>query len=332
MIIKIKKIAMNKINKIKLSLALISVMSISSCGKFTGKVIADTEVREDKVKADQITAQKLETDKKAKEDSAILTENQNAESLGFIKVDGGSFEMGSNESADENSPSFYDEKPVHKVTVSSFYIGKYEVTQREYQSVMGNNPSRFKGDNFPVEKVSFNDAINFCNKYNQSKGLPNAYDSNGNITNFKSYRLPTEAEWEYAARGGNKSQGYKYSGSNDENEVACCYSTNSGSKTHDVGTKKANELGIYDMSGNVWELVSDLYDENYYSKSPSNDPYNNVPSYDPIRVIRGGVWSSDSSARLWGNNAILWSVTSRGFTTQYHKFDFLGFRLSRTAP
>jgi formylglycine-generating enzyme required for sulfatase activity len=129
---------------------------------------------------------------------------------GFVKVEGGTFKMG-----DTFGYGPSDEKPMHSVKVDSFYIGKYEVTQKEYKAVMGNNPSNFKGDNLPVESVSFNKAVEFCNKYNKLKGLPNAYDSSGNIVNWKSYRLPTEAEWEYAAKGGNKSKGYKYSGSNN---------------------------------------------------------------------------------------------------------------------
>jgi len=144
---------------------------------------------------------------------------------------------------------------------------------------MGKNPSTFTGDNLPVEQVSWNKTQDFIKKLNQKTG--------------KNYRLPTEAEWEYAARGGNKSKGYKYAGSNNINDVAW-YTSNSNSKTHEVGTKLPNELGIYDMSGNVWEWCSDWYGENYYGSSPSNNPKG--PGTGDDRVLRGGSW--DDSVNL----------------------------------
>ena len=191
---------------------------------------------------------------------------------GFIFVQGGTFQMGSN---DGDS----DEKPVHSITVSDFYIGKYEVTQKEWKDIMGKNPSYFKGDNLPVEQVRWNDVQKFIKKLNIKTG--------GN------FRLPTEAEWEYAARGGNKSvtlsgvEGYKYSSSNDIGSVAW-YTSNSSSKTHPVGLKNANELGIYDMSGNVYEWCNDWYDTNYYKNSPKNNPQG--ASSGAYRVYRGGSW------------------------------------------
>ena len=148
------------------------------------------------------------------------------EPIGMVFVEGGTFQMGSN-SGDDN------EKPVHTVTVSSFYMDKTEVTQAEYRKVMGKNPSRFSGcDDCPVENVSWHDANEYAKKVGK--------------------RLPTEAEWEYAARGGNKSKGYNYSGSNDLDAVGW-YDNNSSGKTHPVAQKQPNELGLYDMSGNVWE-------------------------------------------------------------------------------
>lgn len=183
----------------------------------------------------------------------------------MVFVEGGTFDMGCNE---------YDqEKPVHSVTVGDFYIGKTEVTQAQYQAVMGNNPSSFKGDNLPVEQVSWNDAVAYCKKLSQKEGV--------------TYRLSTEAEWEYAARGGNQSRRYTYSGSNNVGDVAW-YCENSGSKTQPVGTKQPNELGIYDMSGNVWEWCNDWYDGNYYKNSPSRNPRGASSGSD--RVLRGGSW------------------------------------------
>ena len=169
------------------------------------------------------------------------------------------------------------EKPVHEVCVDDFYIGKYEVTQGQWKAIMGNNPSSFSscGDNCPVEKVSWNDIQDFIGKLNSKTG--------------KNYRLPTEAEWEYAARSGGKSE--KYSGGNDIDSVAW-YGSNSGRKTHPVGQKAANGLGLYDMTGNVWEWVSDWYSSSYYSESPKNNPKG--PNSGSHRLLRGGGWHGNS--------------------------------------
>ncbi len=204
----------------------------------------------------------------------------------FVFVHGGTFQMGSN---DGDS----DEKPIHSVTVSDFYIGKYEVTQKEWKEIMGSNPSNWKGNNLPVEKVSWYDAVEFCNKKSKAEGLTPCYTGSGKNTkcNFSAngYRLPTEAEWEYAAGGGSGSR-TKWAGTNSESSLSnyAWFSSNSGSKTHSVGGKKANELGIYDMSGNVWEWCNDWYDENYYSKSPKNNPQG--ASSGERSVLRGGSW------------------------------------------
>ena len=188
-------------------------------------------------------------------------------SIDMVRVEAGTFTMGA--TAEMKDP-WDDEKPTHRVTLTNdYYIGKYEVTQALWQTVMGNNPSWLKGDNLPVVLVSWDDCQEFISKLNRITG--------------KTFRLPTEAEWEYAARGGNKSRGYQYSGSNNLSDVAW-YDDNSGNKTHAVGTKQPNELGIYDMSGNVWEWCQDWYDE-YNSSSQVNPTGANSGS---DRVNRGG--------------------------------------------
>ncbi len=158
-----------------------------------------------------------------------------------------------------------------------YWIGKYEVTQKQYEAVMGNNPSEFKGDNRPVEYVSWHDAKAFCDKLNElyRDKLPAGYR----------FDLPTEAQWEFAARGGNKSKGYKYSGSDDIGDVAW-YLGNSNLH-HDVGQKRPNELGLYDMTGNVWEWCRDWYDDSY-SGYAVTDPTG--PQKGSNRVLRGGSW------------------------------------------
>ena len=196
----------------------------------------------------------------------------NGVSFKMIAVQGGTFTMGA--TSEQGSEAYDSEKPAHSVTLSSYYIGKTEVTQELWQAVMGNNPSEFKGNRKPVECVSWDDCQTFISKLNSLTG--------------KKFRLPTEAEWEFAARGGIKSKGYKYSGSNTLDDVAWYYG-NSGKTTHEVGTKSPNELGLYDMSGNVWEWCSDWFNSEYYSSSPSNNPTG--PSSGTDRVIRGGSWS-----------------------------------------
>jgi formylglycine-generating enzyme required for sulfatase activity len=203
---------------------------------------------------------------------------------GMVWVEGGTFQMGSTNG--EN-----DEKPVHSVTVRGFYMAEYEVTQREWQEIMGSNPSIRKGDAMPVENVSWLDAVEYCNRRSQREGLVPAYRGNGeNIScdfSATGYRLPTEAEWEYAAKGGNKDpMAYEYAGSNSPGGVAW-HTDNSGGSTHQVGTKQPNSLGLYDMSGNVWEWCWDRYGN--YSGSAQTDPRG--PSTGAYRVLWGGSWS-----------------------------------------
>ena len=193
----------------------------------------------------------------------------NGVSFTMIAVEGGTFQMGA--TSEQGGDAYDDELPVHSVTLSRYSIGETEVTQELWEAVMGSNPSYYGGyPQRPVEYVSWNDCQEFIKKLNQLTG--------------KNFRLPTEAEWEYAARGGNKSKGYKYSGSNTIDNVAWY----SSSITHDVKTKQANELGIYDMSGNVWEWCQDWYNSSYYSSSAENNPTG--PASGSYRVLRGGSW------------------------------------------
>ena len=229
----------------------------------------------------------------------------NGVSFKMVSVKGGTFKMGAQNSSSD-SPNYeadsnYDEAPVHDVTLSDYNIGETEVTQALWVAVMGSNPSNWLGDNLPVEKVSWNDCQTFITKLNKLTG--------------QTFRLPTEAEWEYAARGGSKSQGYKYSGSNTIDDVAW-YSSNSDGKTHEVGTKQSNELGLYDMSGNVYEWCQDLYGG--YPSQPCTNPTG--ASSGSLRVRRGGSW--DYASRCC-------RVMFRNLGTTTSTFHYLGFRLAQ---
>ncbi len=196
----------------------------------------------------------------------------------MVYVEPGTFMMGSPGEKDSD-----EDETFHKVTVTrGYWIGVYEVRQREYQAVMNENPSNFKGDDFPVESVNWHDAVKFCDKLNKlyAASLPPGYV----------YRLPTEAEWEYAARGGKKSGGFRYSGGDDLSVVGW-YDGNSGDTAHETGTKLPNELGIYDMSGNVSEWCHDWYEK--YSGADQQDP-SGAEENSAYRIHRGGAWDSKS--------------------------------------
>ena len=227
-------------------------------------------------------------------------------SFTMVYVEGGTFTMGA--TSEQGDDAYDSEKPAHSVTLSSYYIGQTEVTQELWEAVMGSNPSNFKGAKRPVEQVSWNDCQEFIRKLNQKTG--------------KNFRLPTEAEWEYAARGGSRSQHYKYSGGNTIGDVAWytvnCYDKGSSSSdygTHDVASKRANELGLYDMSGNVYEWCSDWYGD--YSSSSQTNPQG--PASGSSRVYRGGSWF---------NSARYCRVSHRDRWSPDDRITFLGLRLA----
>ena len=202
----------------------------------------------------------------------IITFDVNGVSFNMICVEGGTFRMGGTEEQLEPGSVGYDEFPVHEVTLSTYYIGETEVTQELWQAIMGTNPSFFKGERLPVESVSWFACQEFIEKLNQQTG--------------RTFRLPTEAQWEFAARGGLKGKGYPYSGSKKAADVAWyspCKST-----THEVKTKLPNELGIYDMAGNVSEWCYDIYGD-YYNGPAQLNPTG--PLLGDTRVFRGGAWS-----------------------------------------
>jgi len=220
----------------------------------------------------------------------------------FVFVKGGCFQMG-----DTFGDGDSDEKPVHEVCVDDFYLGKYEVTQGQWEKVMGNNPSYFKGMNNPVERVSWDDVQQFIDRLNNQSG--------------RKYRLPTEAEWEYAARSGGKRE--EYSGTSQEAELGQYAWYGNTSITHAVGEKRPNGLGLYDMTGSVWEWCADWYDANYYKNSAKDNPRG--PGNGQERVLRGGAWAIFASAPRSGRAA------NRDRSGPAHRTYDCGFRMGLSA-
>lgn len=215
--------------------------------------------------------------------------------LEMIYVNGGSFEMGDGSEGNDN------EIPIHHVTLDDFCISRNLITQAQWIAIMGYNPSHWQGLDLPVENISFMEVQDYIQRLNKKTG--------------KHYRLPTEAEWEYAAKGGNCSKGFMYAGSNDLAQVAW-YSSNGDEHTHPVGTKEANEIGLYDMSGNLWEWVNDWYDKSYYYSSPEHNPLG--PDTGVYKVLRGG---------RFGSPAARCRIASRCFCELERKCNAHGFRL-----
>jgi formylglycine-generating enzyme required for sulfatase activity len=217
----------------------------------------------------------------------------------MVFVKGGKFKMGC---PDESSECTADERPRHEVKINNFLIGKYPVTQKQWGSVMGVSPAHFDGDDLPVESVSWNEVQEFIRRLNVMTG--------------KKFRLPTEAEWEYAAQGGAESKGAKFAGHQFLDDIAW-YEYNSNGTVQPVGKKKPNEIGLHDVAGNVWEWVGDRYDRTYYKEAPLSNPQG--PKYGGERVYRGGAFSSDEKHCR---------MSLRNFNKPEYRAITLGFRLA----
>jgi sulfatase modifying factor 1 len=231
------------------------------------------------------------------------THGETVSGMKFVFVKGGCYEMG-----DVSGDGALEEKPPHRVCVNDFYMGVHEVTQGQWRLIVGNSPSHFKvSDEYPVETVSWDDTQEFISKLNQKTG--------------KTYRLPSEAEWEYAARSGGAKE--RWAGTSYESELGAYawYVANSDTTTHPVGQKTANRLGLYDMSGNVWEWVLDRFDRDYYGESPKDNPQGPAEKYE--RLLRGGSWY---------NNPWVLRTSYRLPVGPPYKADNAGFRLVLPVP
>jgi len=258
------------------------------CGCVLGGMIGCGSGGGDKAKTEKQPAEKAEAEKAsatAAEAAGQKPPRELTNSIGMklVLIPPGEFMMGS--PADEKRRGV--DEPQHRVKITKgFYMGATEVTQAQWQKVMGNNPSYFEGDNLPVEQVSWDNAVDFCRKLSATEG--------------KTYRLPTEAEWEYACRAGSTGP---YAGNGKLDDMGW-HGGNSGGKTHPVGTKQANAWGLYDMHGNVWEWCADWYGVDYYRQSPVSDPEGpnqGAPlrwAPQGARVVRGGSWDSGLTGRF----------------------------------
>lgn len=261
------------------------------------QAVEETEARLRK-DAEEISKRKATDERRRKEEEV---ESQRLSTLDpfhdlMVKIEGGVFRMGSNKLGEE--------KPIHVVNMDNFHLCRCPVTQMQWQIVMGNNPSQFQYCNdCPVEQVTWLEVQEFLKRLNQKSG--------------KNYRLPTEAEWEFAARGGNQNMGFEYSGSNNLDEVGW-FIENSGNVTHPVGQKKSNELGLFDMSGNVWEWCEDDWHDNYSGAPDDGFSWVNTPKRGANRVLRGGSFFLDAD---------YCRSTSRGYDLAGTRYDNFGFRL-----
>ena len=272
--------------KQKLFFALLTLAALVAKAQYP----IEMEAQNDTVKTDTVAAQPVDT--------TIITITIDSLTFEMVKVKGGTFTMGCKNPKDKDC--YENEFPAHEVTVSDFAIGKYEVTQDIWKAVMGYNPSKWKHDSLPVERVSWDTIQTFINKLNRLTG--------------RNFRLPTEAEWEYAARGGEKSKNYKYAGCNQDVGSYAWYGPNANSHTHKVGEKKPNELGLYDMSGNVWEWCSDY--QGAYTKNSQENPKG--PRNGEERILKGGCYTSPTRGCR---------ITDRSNYNPQLGYSYYGFRL-----
>jgi formylglycine-generating enzyme required for sulfatase activity len=236
----------------------------------------------------------------------------------MVLLPGGRFTMGDKSQVDA---------PPHQVTVSPFYIDKYLVTQEQYERVMADNPSRWKGPKNPVEQVRWSDAVRYCNKRSVSENLKPCYDLNTwqCDSTADGYRLPTEAEWEYACRAGTETAYFFGSDASKLTDYAWM-DENSGGRPHPVGQKPPNPWGLYDMHGNVWQWCNDFYKVDYYQESPEENPRG--PKDGETKVVRGGAWkfSAESCRSGYRYNE------DPGYSDVCFGYDIYGFRCVRNAP
>lgn len=254
----------------------------------------------------------------APEAAAGETETLDAPEDRTVLLPGGTFTMGDEDGLDS---------PLHEVTVSPFYIDTHLVTQRQYETLMGDNPSRWKGAENPVEQVRWYDAVKYCNARSKAEGLEPCYDVNTWKCNFTAngYRLPTEAEWEYACRAGTTTA---YSFGNDESKLDehAWFKGNARRRPHPVGQRRPNAWGLYDMHGNVWEWCNDFYQVDYYDKSPKENPRGAETG--ETMVLRGGAWKTDAESCRSGYRY----NENRGRADVCFGYDIYGFRCVRNGP
>ena len=245
------------------------------------------------------------------------SETKSESETGMVLLPGGTFTMGDEDEIDA---------PPHEVTVSAFYIDTHPVTQEQYEKLMDDNPSRWKGKTNPVEQMRWSDAVRYCNARSEAEGLQACYDLNTWKCNFAAngYRLPTEAEWEYACRAGTKTM-YFFGDDTSKLKAYAWFEDNSGGKPRPVGQKPANPWGLFDMHGNVWEWCNDFYKVDYYQESPGENPTG--PKTGETKVLRGGAWKfsaeSCSSAYRYNENP--------GYADVCFGYDIYGFRCVRNA-
>ena len=237
----------------------------------------------------------------------------------LTRIPAGTFAMGS---TPEENTILLDERPKHTVKISRpFYLGIYEVTQREYAQIMKTNPSKFRGsDSLPVEQVSWFEAVIFCNKLSEREGRKPYYRIDGqkvSVLGGNGFRLPTEAEWEYSCRAGTKTT-FPFGSNDTDIGKYAWFDKNSAGKTHPVGKKKPNGFGLYDMMGNVFEWCGDWFAVDYYEKSPGTDPTGPARETE-LRVIRGGGWTID---------AVLLRSAYRNRSRPIDRYDIIGFRVA----